>query len=132
MITTAVSNNGSATMQSAASTPLNRDAFLKLLITQLRNQSPLSPMDDTEFIAQLAQFSSLEQMQNMNQNLESFISSQSAFEALNLIGRTVKATNPETNEELTGQVESIQFRAGVPYLRVQGVDIPLSYVQSVS
>ena len=132
MITTAVSNYGSATTQSAATTPLNRDAFLKLLITQLRNQSPLSPMDDTEFIAQLAQFSSLEQMQNMNQNLESFISSQSAFEALNLIGRTVTATNPETNEELTGQVESIQFRAGVPYLRVQGVDIPLSYVQSVS
>lgn len=49
---------------------LGKDAFLKLLITQLRNQDPLSPMEDKEFIAQMAQFSTLEQMQELNKNLQ--------------------------------------------------------------
>ncbi|HZX20879.1 MAG TPA: flagellar hook capping FlgD N-terminal domain-containing protein [Clostridia bacterium] len=50
---------------------LDKDAFLRLLITQLQNQDPLNPMEDREFIAQMAQFSSLEQMQNLNKTLES-------------------------------------------------------------
>lgn len=48
---------------------LDKDAFLKLLVTQLANQNPLNPIEDKEFIAQLAQFSSLEQMQNLNKNV---------------------------------------------------------------
>ncbi len=48
---------------------LDKDAFLKLLVTQLANQNPLNPIEDREFIAQLAQFSSLEQMQNLNKNI---------------------------------------------------------------
>jgi flagellar basal-body rod modification protein FlgD len=49
---------------------LDKDAFLRLLTTQLANQDPLNPIEDREFIAQLAQFSSLEQMQNLNKNVE--------------------------------------------------------------
>lgn len=49
---------------------LDKDAFLRLLTTQLANQDPLNPIEDREFIAQLAQFSSLEQMQNLNKNME--------------------------------------------------------------
>ncbi|SFH50234.1 flagellar basal-body rod modification protein FlgD [Tindallia magadiensis] len=49
---------------------LDKDAFLKLLTTQLSNQDPLNPMEDREFIAQMAQFSSLEQMQNMNESMK--------------------------------------------------------------
>ncbi|RQD68211.1 MAG: flagellar hook capping protein [Tindallia sp. MSAO_Bac2] len=50
---------------------LDKDAFMKLLTTQLSNQDPLNPMEDREFIAQMAQFSSLEQMQNMNESMKS-------------------------------------------------------------
>ncbi len=54
----------------AESNDLDKDAFLKLLVTQLQNQDPLSPMEDREFIAQMAQFSSLEQMQNLNETVK--------------------------------------------------------------
>lgn len=55
-----------------AGNDLDKDAFLRLLTTQLANQDPLNPVEDREFIAQLAQFSSLEQMQNLNKNMEGF------------------------------------------------------------
>lgn len=64
-----VSTSTSTSMMTKNS-PLDKNAFLKLLVTQLQYQDPLNPMNDTDFIAQLAQFSSLEQMQNLNENLK--------------------------------------------------------------
>jgi len=130
--TTAASNVSGSLAQSIGGTTLDRDAFLKLLITELKSQDPMNPMEDKEFIAQLAQFSSLEQMQSMNQSMATFIQSQSAFEALSLIGRTVKWNDPETSAEMTGKVESVQFNDGSPILEVEGKDVPLGYVIRVS
>lgn len=62
-------NNQKQTEESNNNGMLGKDAFLKLLITQLRNQDPLNPMEDKEFIAQMAQFSTLEQMQELNKNI---------------------------------------------------------------
>ncbi|MFY9496728.1 MAG: flagellar hook capping FlgD N-terminal domain-containing protein, partial [Halanaerobiales bacterium] len=59
---------------------LDKDAFFKLLITQLKYQDPLTPMENTEFVAQMAQFSSLEQMANMNANLSQFLRIQALSE----------------------------------------------------
>ncbi|WP_052366403.1 flagellar hook assembly protein FlgD [Geomicrobium sp. JCM 19055] len=74
------------------STMLGKDDFLKLLIAQLQNQDPLDPMDDREFIAQMAQFSSLEQMTNMNAAMQK-LSNQQESAALvqhsELIGKNV-------------------------------------------
>ncbi|NLW22284.1 MAG: hypothetical protein GXY88_03360 [Tissierellia bacterium] len=57
------------TITNTVNNNLDKDAFLRLLTTQLANQDPLNPMEDREFIAQLAQFTSLEQMQNLNKNI---------------------------------------------------------------
>jgi flagellar basal-body rod modification protein FlgD len=76
----------------AAKSALGKEDFLKLLVSQLQNQDPLNPSDPTEFTAQLAQFSSLEQLSNVNKNLEQLVSSQSV-EAMSFIGREVVAEN---------------------------------------
>jgi flagellar basal-body rod modification protein FlgD len=76
-----------------AGAAMGQDAFLKLLITQLKNQSPLSPQDNTAFVAQLAQFSSLEGIQNLNKTVTSLsngMQSNQALQASALVGRTVE------------------------------------------
>ncbi len=73
---------------------LGRDDFLNLLVTQLQHQDPLNPMDSTDFTAQLAQFSSLEQLSNMSGQLEELTASQNVFansQAVGYIGHTVLA-----------------------------------------
>jgi flagellar basal-body rod modification protein FlgD len=64
------STNTAAALTSAATSQMGKDDFLLLLIAQLRNQDPLDPMDNSQFVAQLAQFSSLEQMENLNTKFE--------------------------------------------------------------
>jgi flagellar basal-body rod modification protein FlgD len=73
---------------------LGKDAFLTLLLTQLQNQDPFNPMEDTEMTAQLAQYSQLEQLANLNTNVTSmagYIQAQNQFQTLTLIGKDVKA-----------------------------------------
>lgn len=73
-----------------ASSELGKDDFLKLLITQLQNQDPTSPMENTEFIAQMAQFSSLEQMTNMSTSFTQLANTLSASEASTTVGKRVE------------------------------------------
>ncbi|NBB09822.1 flagellar hook assembly protein FlgD [Pseudomonas sp. SLFW] len=71
---------------------LGKDAFLKLLVTQMQNQNPLDPQDNTQFVAQLAQFSSLENMQNLSTSVDAIggmYQSSQALQAASLVGRTV-------------------------------------------
>jgi flagellar basal-body rod modification protein FlgD len=92
---------------------LGKDDFLKLLITQMQYQDPMQPMDNTAYVAQLAQFSSLEQMQNLN-------ASMSALQANNMIGNTVSFTDDSGNVA-TGVVGGVSISSGVASLTV-GVD----------
>jgi len=85
----------SSTFQTSEDNTLGKDDFLNLLITQLQNQDPLSPMDSTEFSAQLAQFSSLEQLSNVNENLETLLLYQGSLnnsQAVSFIGKTITAS----------------------------------------
>ncbi|MFP4661041.1 MAG: flagellar hook assembly protein FlgD [Halanaerobiales bacterium] len=91
---------------------MGKDAFLQLLVTQLRYQDPLSPMENKEFIAQMAQFSSLEQMQNMNKNMENFIKVETLSQGAALVGKDVDTISPDTGEVITGIVERVSFEEG--------------------
>jgi flagellar basal-body rod modification protein FlgD len=93
-------NSSSSTTGSiTGSINMNKDDFLKLLVTQLQNQDPMSPEDPKDFVAQLAQFSSLEQQINSNQNLENLSTaiqglqqSQKMAQGVSLLGKTVKGS----------------------------------------
>jgi hypothetical protein len=108
---------------------LDKDAFLQLLVTQLRYQDPLNPMDDRDFIAQMAQFSALEQMMNLNNTFE-------RSQAFSMIGRTVEGffVHPETDEwmEIEGVVTAVINNGSETLLHVNGQDVPLSSVHVVS
>ncbi len=138
MITEASSATGVsvAGTQLAQTNQMGQDTFLKLLVTQLRNQDPLKPMEDKEFIAQMAQFSSLEQMQNMNKNLQAFtqgfLDSESGYRAVSLIGRTITAIDPgDADKSVQGKVEYVRFDGGIALLRVGDKDIPVANVMKV-
>ena len=94
---------------------LDKDAFFELLTTQLKYQDPLSPMDNTQFIAQMAQFSSLEQMENMNSNMNQFLKIQGLSEGAALIGKTVETIDSETGETIKGEVKKVTFEDGKMY-----------------
>ncbi|RJX80593.1 flagellar hook assembly protein FlgD [Pseudomonas sp. LS-2] len=90
---------------------LGKDSFLQLLVTQMQNQNPLDPQDNSEFVAQLAQFSSLETMQNLSTSVDAIggmYQSSQALQASSLVGRSVIAdsssTNVDTSKGMTGQV----------------------------
>lgn len=88
------SSTASSTSSSSSTSTLGMDAFLQLLVTQLQYQDPLSPMDDKEFVAELAQFSSLEQLTEINtgiENLSSIGQEQQLLGAVNFIGKTIEA-----------------------------------------
>ncbi len=91
---------------------LGKDAFLKMFISQLKAQDPLNPMESTEFTAQLAQFSSLEQMSNVNTNLKLLQMYQASInnsQAVGFIGKTVKALGNST-VVADGVADQIHFR----------------------
>ena len=130
--TTDATSASAASVTSSTQKPMDREAFLNLLVTQLKNQDPMNPMDDTQFVTQLAQFSSLEQMQNMNSTLGTSVTNQATLEAVSLIGRNVDAVDSSTGNTITGVVDKVFFQSGQAVLEVGGNDIQLSDVSSVS
>ena len=122
-----VTSGNTVTASSTGTETLGKDDFLRLLITQLRYQDPLSPMDDKEFIAQMAQFSSLEQMQNLYKLSE-------LQQATSLLGRSVLAAK-ETDglpEQVYGRVTGVRTSGdNVLLLLDNGTEIKTDEVVSV-
>lgn len=123
MIQKAIAGSGETSAQ--AEETLDKEDFLRLLTTQLRNQDPLNPLPNTEFVAQTAQFSSLEQLQNMNKTLERLAAqsgSSGPTAASALLGRVVTVNGSAVNLE-TGRLASMSYllpaSASSVYLQVQ-------------
>lgn len=118
---------------------LGKDEFMKLLITQLENQNPTQPMEDKEFIAQMAQFTSVEQLTNISSQLTAMSESLGVSSAM--IGKEVSwistgKTNPITGEKSAGAtqhgiVDSIVIRDGKQYATVGTEEIPLPDITSI-
>ncbi len=110
---------------------LGKDDFLKLLLTQLRNQDPLRPMEDTEFIAQLAQFATLERMQEIGDRMAVLLEVEQLGQANGLIGKAIMALTGSEGESISGTVESVKMVEGNAVLMVDGKPVSLRDVLSV-
>ena len=117
---------------------LDKNAFMELLVAQLQNQDPLEPAANEEFVAQLATFSSLEQLENLNTSLLTMTLLQQSnallsqlTESSGLIGHTVTWADPSTGISGEGVVESVKLIDGLAWLNLGGMDVPLVDVTEV-
>ena len=128
------STSSSSSVTTATNDALGKDAFLKLLVAELSNQDPLNPMEDREFISQMATFSSLEQMQNMNSTLTS-MSEANKFNAVQYIGKAVAFTAGDGEEAVqkVAVVNHVWFDPnGSTILDTTEGEVPLEKVEGIS
>ena len=90
--------------------------FLKILTTQLNNQDPLKPVDNQEFVAQIAQFATLEQSRQLNVRIEELLSVQSTAQSVGLLGRTVDVNL--NGNLVNGKVSALSMASGTPLYTV--------------
>jgi flagellar basal-body rod modification protein FlgD len=110
---------------------LNQDDFLKLLVSQFSAQDPMNPQKDTEFIAQMAQFSSLEQTRAMQSDIAGMRNEQQIQQANALIGRSV-IIEGASGTPVTGIVSGVTLANGTPQIVVNGEPCALSRLLGVT
>lgn len=114
-----------SSLNATGNSSLTEQNFMQLLTAQLQNQDPLNPESDTDFIAQMASFSSLQQMQSLNQTFDEST-------ANSYLGKTATVTDPTTGAAVTGTVTGFYSNSGSPELTINGTNYAFSTVQSVS
>jgi len=132
----AFNNQGVANSQGSSPDRVNKTDFMHLLTTQLKNQDPFEPVNDAEFLGQLAQFSSLEESQGQTKALNSLAQIltanaglQSLSQASSLIGKEIAYYDPDLDIESTAKVSSVKFGNGGIQLEIEGgATIPLGNV----
>ncbi len=134
---TNTSTNNTQQQSDVWSNSLSKDDFLKLLITELQYQDAMNPMEDKEFIAQMAQISGLEQMQNLNDTmgtgLEVLIATQVGYNninmGLNLLGKEVNYTVDSV--ENTGTVSALKQKDGYFIAVINDTDVPFASITTI-
>ncbi len=119
---------GALAQSVAGNQNLGEQDFLNLLVTQLTNQDPLSPQDDQQFLAQMAQFSTVEGVNNLS-------GAMNQVQAASLIGKTIQYQTADQSGNITtstGQVSAVQFKSGGPQLVVNGHAVSMANVVQVS
>jgi flagellar basal-body rod modification protein FlgD len=131
-----VSTSGAAraatgtTSTTAANGELDKQAFLDLLVAQLRNQDPSSPMDTTEMMAQSTQLASMEQLSAMAETSRESFSLQMRIAAGGMVGQQIGYADADGTPR-TGLAESVSFAGPVPMITVDGTQVPLDGVTLV-
>jgi flagellar basal-body rod modification protein FlgD len=116
-----IGNTTSSIGSSSQPSTVKLDDFLKLFVAQLSYQDPLEPVNNREFLAQLAQFSSLEINRQSNENSLSMLAMNSSDQALKLLERSVEVTLP-SGANFIGTVTSVNYTAQGPFLTLKGAD----------
>jgi flagellar basal-body rod modification protein FlgD len=117
--------------RNAGKTALGQQDFLKLLGAQMTAQNPLEPMKDTEFVAQMASFTSLEQMQGLSKSFDAFAKDQRMAAAPAYLGQQVSLIDP-TDGPITGLVESVVIQNGKPSVVVAGKTYNASTITQIT
>jgi flagellar basal-body rod modification protein FlgD len=99
-----------------APSPVNIQDFLRILVAQLNYQDPLKPMDSEAFVTQLAQFTALQQTQEINDKVTNILAGQGAMQSVGLLGKSVTVNSGGTQQ--TGTVSALTFSNGTPLLTV--------------
>lgn len=127
-----------ASASQAATQNLDKNAFMKLLVSQMQHQDPLSPVANEDFVAQLANFSSLEQLQGLNQSVIAMIALNQSNALLSqltqssaLIGKDVTWQDYDTQIDHVGKVDSVKIVDGNAMLSIDGQDVPLASVTEI-
>jgi flagellar basal-body rod modification protein FlgD len=105
---------GSVAPPTANASTLGLQDFMKVLLTQLTYQDPLKPMDNQAFMAQMAQFSALEQSQQLNERMQLLVGNQAALQSVGLLGRTVDIQSD--GAPATGTVTAMSLQGDAPLL----------------
>ncbi len=111
---------------------LGTDTFLKLLVTQMRYQDPFSGGGDMgDFMSQVAQFTTMERLIQLQKTVENFAAQQTHSQALGMLNRTVDI-KAEDGSEVRGEVTAVRLQSGTPLLTVNGREYPIGSVSMVS
>ena len=124
---------GSSAAQPTATSGLGAmgsEAFLQLLVAQLRYQNPLQPSKPNEMLAQTAQFATIETLRAISEAQQSMIGAQHLAGAIETIGRQVSAVGP-AGTEVSGIVDSVTMTAEGPVLHIGDRSVPFTHVQSI-
>ncbi len=114
----------------APSNELGKQEFLKILMTQLKNQDPLSPMDDREFIGQMAQLSTLEATNNLGNQIGAMIAIQQQTQALEMVGRQIEYVDVNGQVQ-QGKVTGARLDGQPPLLVLGEKQVPVTWVRGV-
>ena len=113
-----------------AAAGMGKDDFMKLLMEQLKNQDPMKPMEDKEFITQLAQFSSLESIDALTEQMEALTGSQMLVQAATLIGKPATA-KLASGDVVTGTISQVKMIDGKPTAVINGKEIDTSLITTI-
>ncbi|MCT8175458.1 flagellar basal-body rod modification protein FlgD [Variovorax sp. PDC80] len=131
----AIDSVGASAATNLQSSSLGMEDFLKILLTQLTYQDPLKPMDNQQFMAQMAQFTNLQQTQQLNDSIKTLITNQAALQSVGLIGKTVDINTQSGTA--SGTVSALSLSGEAPMITVRTstgatlTDISLSQIISV-
>lgn len=131
--------NGTGQQLYTYNNSLSKEDFLQLLLCQLKQQDPLEPVSNTEFLAQMSQLTSVETLQDLNKKMEQLVTLQQlAWEqqeiaySASLLGRIVEAVNPENGKVVRGKVLGFYQDNGTIYLQLDNKAVPMYWVNKVS